>query len=144
MNINEIQDSIAAEFSGFRDRLEMYEYLVKLAGEVEPLDEKYKTESNLVGGCQSKLWLAAECENGRMEFFADSDALITKGIVSLLLRVVNRRPPGEIAEADLYFIEKIGLKSNLSPARSNGVNSAIEAIKRTAEEGCEKSRTDKN
>lgn len=133
MKINEIQESIIAEFSGFEDWLDMYKYLVELAGAFAPMDEKYKTDGNSISGCQSRLWLYGKCENGRMEYSADSDAVITKGIVSLILRCANGRPPAEIAEADLYFIDRIGLKSNLSPARSNGVSSIIKAVKESAE-----------
>ncbi len=132
MKINEIQDGIVAEFSRFEDWFAKYEYLIKLADNLEPMDKKYKTESNLIGGCQSELWLYGKCEDGRMEFCADSSAVITKGIVSLILRVLNHQPPGDIVESDLYFIDRIGLKSNLSPARSNGISSIINAIKKSA------------
>lgn len=132
MKINEIQDAIAAEFFEFEDWFDKYEYLIKLAGNLEPMEEKYKTEKNLISGCQSELWLYGKCEDGRMEFYADSSALITRGIVSLILRVLNHQPPGDIAESDLYFIDSIGLKSNLSPARSNGVSSIIERIKQSS------------
>ncbi len=132
MNTNEIQDKIISEFSEFENWFERYEYLVELAGDLDPMGPEHKTESNSIGGCQSALWVYGKCEDGRMEFSADSDAVITKGIVSLILRVVNLQPPAEIVKADMYFIDKIGLRSNLSPARSNGINSIINAIKESA------------
>ncbi len=142
MKINEIQNGIVAEFSELEDWLARYRYLINLAGNFEPMDKKYKKESNLINGCQSELWLYGKCEDGRMEFFADSSAVLTKGIVSLILRVLNHQPPGDIVESDLYFIDRIGLKSNLSPSRSNGISSIINAIKRSA--GAEKNKCELN
>ena len=108
--INEIQDEIIDEFSGFDDWMDKYQLLIDLGNEQEPLDEKYKVESNLIDGCQSRVWLQADYEDGVIRFTAESDALIVKGIVALLIRVLSGHTPQEILDADLYFIEKIGLK----------------------------------
>ena len=130
MSINEIQDEIIEEFSGFDDWMDKYQLLIDLGNEQEPLEEKYKTEQNLIDGCQSRVWLVAEYieergkrkeERGVIHFRAESDALIVKGIVALLIRVLSDHTPQEILEADLYFIEAIGLKEHLSPTRSNGL-----------------------
>ena len=137
MNINEIQDEIIEEFSGFDDWMDQYQLLIDLGNEQEPLDEKYKVESNLIDGCQSRVWLQAdlvemENEAGEMRnvihFQAESDALIVKGIVALLLRVFNDQTPQDILDADLYFIERIGLREHLSPTRSNGLLAMIRQI----------------
>ena len=118
MTINEIQDEIIEEFSGFDDWMDKYQLLIDLGNEQEPLDEKYKVESNLIDGCQSRVWLQAE-----------SDALIVKGIVALLIRVLSGHTPQEILDADLYFIEKIGLKEHLSPTRSNGLLAMVKQMR---------------
>ena len=134
MSINEIQDEIIEEFAGFDDWMDKYQLLIDLGNDQdndqEPLDEKYKIESNLIDGCQSRVWLQADLvemrnEKGEMSnvihFQAESDALIVKGIVALLIRVLSGHTPDEILNADLYFIEQIGLKEHLSPTRSNGL-----------------------
>ena len=129
MTINEIQDEIIEEFSGFDDWMDKYQLLIDLGNEQEPLDEKYKTESNLIDGCQSRVWLQADYEDGKIHFQAESDALIVKGIVALLIRVLNDSTPKEILDADLYFIEKIGLKEHLSPTRSNGLLAMVKQMR---------------
>src|SRR5574344_1476645 len=129
MTINEIQDEIIDEFSGFDDWMDKYQLLIDLGNEQEPLDEKYKTESNLIDGCQSRVWLQCDYVDGKLNFTAESDALIVKGIVALLIRVLSGHTPKEIMDADLYFIDKIGLKDHLSPTRSNGLLAMIKQIK---------------
>ena len=133
MSINEIQDEIIEEFSGFDDWMDKYQLLIDLGNELEPLDEKYKTEQNLIDGCQSRVWLQAdyikEEETGVILFKAESDALIVKGIVSLLIRVLSGHTPQEILDADLYFIEEIGLKEHLSPTRSNGLVAMVKQMR---------------
>ena len=129
MTINEIQDEIIEEFSGFDDWMDRYQLLIDLGNEQEPLEDKYKTESNLIDGCQSRVWLQADYEDGRIHFRAESDALIVKGIVALLIRVLSDRTPQEILHADLYFIEEIGLKEHLSPTRSNGLVAMVKQIR---------------
>ncbi len=121
MTINEIQDQIIDEFAQFGDWMERYEYLIDLGRSLGPFDERHKTPEYLIEGCQSKVWLYPSFENGIITFTADSDALITRGIVALLVRVFSGRTPAEIVEANIYFIEKIGLRENLSPTRSNGL-----------------------
>ena len=138
MTINEIQDEIIEEFSGFDDWMDKYQLLIDLGNEQEPLDEKYKTEQNLIDGCQSRVWLVADYiketgdrsqETGVIHFRAESDALIVKGIVALLIRVLSEHTPQEILEADLYFIEAIGLKEHLSPTRSNGLLAMVKQMR---------------
>ena len=138
MNINEIQDEIIEEFSGFDDWMDKYQLLIDLGNEQEPLDEKYKVESNLIDGCQSRVWLQAdlvemENEEGEMRnvihFQAESDALIVKGIVALLIRVLSGHTPQEILDANLYFIEQIGLREHLSPTRSNGLLAMVKQMR---------------
>ena len=129
MTINEIQDEIIEEFSGFDDWMDKYQLLIDLGNEQEPLDDKYKTEQNLIDGCQSRVWLQADLVDGKIHFSAESDALIVKGIVSLLIRVLSDHTPQEILDADLYFIEEIGLKEHLSPTRSNGLLAMVKQIK---------------
>ena len=129
MTINEIQDEIIDEFSGFDDWMDKYQLLIDLGNEQEPLDDKYKTEQNLIDGCQSRVWLQADLVDGLIHFSAESDALIVKGIVALLIRVMNDHTPQEILDADLYFIEQIGLKEHLSPTRSNGLLAMVKQIK---------------
>ena len=139
MTINEIQDEIIEEFAGFDDWMDKYQLLIDLGNEQEPLDEKYKTEQNLIDGCQSRVWLVADYnkeERGErkeervvIHFRAESDALIVKGIVALLIRVLSDHTPQEILEADLYFIEAIGLKEHLSPTRSNGLLAMVKQMR---------------
>ena len=129
MTINEIQDEIIEEFSGFDDWMDKYQLLIDLGNEQEPLDDKYKTEQNLIDGCQSRVWLQADLIDGKIHFSAESDALIVKGIVALLIRVLSDHTPQEILDADLYFIEEIGLKEHLSPTRSNGLLAMVKQIK---------------
>ena len=152
MTINEIQDEIIEEFSGFDDWMDKYQLLIDLGNEQEPLEEKYKTEQNLIDGCQSRVWLVADYvkesgvrsqesgdgsqetgdrsqETGVIHFRAESDALIVKGIVALLIRVLSGHTPQEILDADLYFIEEIGLKEHLSPTRSNGLVAMVKQMR---------------
>ena len=129
MTINEIQDEIIEEFSGLDDWMDKYQLLIDLGNELTPLDERYKTEQNLIDGCQSRVWLQADYENGQIHFTAESDALIVKGIVSLLIRVLSDHTPQGILDADLYFIEEIGLKEHLSPTRSNGLVAMVKQIR---------------
>ncbi len=129
MTINEIQDQIIEEFSIFDDWLDKYNYIIELAEDVPVVEEEYKTDANLISGCQSKVWLTANLVDGRIKFKADSNAIITKGIVALLLRVFNNREPKEVIDFDLYFIDKIGLEQNLSPTRANGLLSMVKQIK---------------
>ena len=128
MSINEIQDEIIEEFSDFDDWMDKYQLLIDLGNGQEPLDEKYKTEQNLIDGCQSRVWLQADYVDGKIHFSAESDALIVKGIVSLLIRVLSDHTPQEILNADLYFIDKIGLKEHLSPTRSNGLVAMVKQM----------------
>ena len=121
MTINEIQDEIIEEFSGFDDWMDKYQMLIDLGNEQEPLDNKYKTEQNLIDGCQSRVWLQADYEDGVIKFTAESDALIVKGIIALLIRALSGHTPQEILDTELYFIDEIGLKDHLSPTRSNGL-----------------------
>ena len=129
MTINEIQDEIIDEFSGFDDWMDKYQLLIDLGNEQEPLDEKYKVESNLIDGCQSRVWLQADYVDGKINFTAERDALIVKGIVALLIRVLSGHTPQEILDADLYFIEQIGLKEHLSPTRSNGLLAMVKQMR---------------
>ena len=127
--INEIQDEIVEEFSDFDDWMGKYQLLIDLGSEQEPIDEKYKNEQNLIDGCQSRVWLQADLVDGKIIFQAESDALIVKGIVTLLIKVLSGHTPDEILNADLYFIEKIGLKEHLSPTRSNGLLAMIKQMR---------------
>ena len=129
MSINEIQDEIIEEFSGFDDWMDKYQLLIDLGNEQEPLEDKYKTEQNLIDGCQSRVWLVADFADGIISFRAESDALIVKGIVALLIRVLSGHTPQEILDADLYFIEEIGLKEHLSPTRSNGLVAMVKQMR---------------
>ncbi len=129
MTINEIQDEIIEEFSGFDDWMDKYQLLIDLGSDQSPLDERYKTESNLIDGCQSRVWLQADYEEGTIRFTAESDALIVKGIVALLIRVLSGHSPQEILDADLYFIDRIGLKEHLSPTRSNGLLAMVKQMR---------------
>jgi cysteine desulfuration protein SufE len=127
--INELQDEVIEEFSDFEDWMDKYQLLIDLGNEQAPLDSAYKTEQNLIDGCQSRVWLQADLVEGRIEFQAESDALIVKGIVALLIRVLTHHTPDEILNADLYFIEKIGLKEHLSPTRSNGLLAMVKQMR---------------
>ena len=127
--INDIQDEIIEEFSSFDDWMDRYQLLIDLGNEQPPLDDQYKTESNLIDGCQSRVWLQADYNDGRIQFTAESDALIVKGIVALLIRVFNNRTPQEILDADLYFIDRIGLRDHLSPTRSNGLLAMVKQMR---------------
>jgi len=129
MSIAEIQKQIVEEFSLFTDWMEKYEYLIELGKALAPFPEEQKRDQNLIRGCQSRVWLAANNREGRLFFMADSDAIITKGIVSLLIRAFSGHSPQEILEADTGFIDEIGLKEHLSPTRANGLVSMIKQIK---------------
>ena len=129
MTINEIQDEIIEEFSGFDDWMDKYQMLIDLGNEQEPLDNKYKTEQNLIDGCQSRVWLQADYEDGVIKFTAESDALIVKGIIALLIRALSGHTPQEILDTELYFIDEIGLKDHLSPTRSNGLLAMIKQMR---------------
>ncbi len=128
-SIQEEQDAIVKEFEIFDDWLDRYEYLIEISKDLEPLDSKYKTNEYLINGCQSRVWLTAEMQNDMVVYHAETDAIITKGIISLLIRVLSGRRPEEIINADLYFIDKIGLRQNLSPTRSNGLLSMVKQMK---------------
>lgn len=127
--INELQDEVVEEFSDFDDWMDKYQMLIDLGNELKPLDEKYKTEQNLIDGCQSRVWLQCDLVDGKLVFTADSDALIVKGIIALLIQVISGHTPKEILDADLYFIDKIGLRDHLSPTRSNGLLAMVKQIK---------------
>ena len=157
MTINEIQDEIIEEFAGFDDWMDKYQLLIDLGNEQEPLEDKYKTEQNLIDGCQSRVWLVAEevkevkseeVKSGEVKseklirFRAASDALIVRGIVSLLIRVLSGHTPQEILDADLYFIDKIGLKEHLSPTRSNGLLAMVRQMRMYALAFSAKAETD--
>ena len=129
MTINEIQDKIVEEFSLFEDWMDKYNLLIDIGKELVVIDPKYKIKDFLIEGCQSKVWLRPDYDGNVITFTADSDAIITRGIVALLLKVLSNRTPQEILNSDLYFIEKIGLRQNLSPTRSNGLLSMIRQIK---------------
>lgn len=129
MSINEIQDEVIAEFSDFDDWMDRYQLLIDLGNEQEPLDEAYKTEENLIEGCQSRVWLQCDEADGKLLFRAESDALIVKGIIALLIKVVSGHTPDEILDADLYFIDRIGLREHLSPTRSNGLLSMVKQMR---------------
>ena len=129
MTINEIQDEVIEEFADFDDWMDKYQMLIDLGNDLGTLDEKYKTEHNLIDCCQSRVWLQCDYVDGKLVFSAESDALIVKGIIALLIRVISGHTPEEIRDADLYFIEKIGLKDHLSPTRSNGLLAMVKQIK---------------
>ena len=129
MTINELQDEVIEEFEGFTDWMDKYQLLIDLGNEQKPLDNRYKTESNLIDGCQCRAWLQADYVDGKMILTAESDALIVKGIISLLIRVLSGHTPKEIIDADLYFIDRIGLKEHLSPTRSNGLLAMVKQIR---------------
>lgn len=130
MTINQIQDTIIEEFSVYDEWLDKYEYLIELSNTIDPIEEVKKTPDNIIQGCQSRVWLdSALNDDGTLSFKADSDAIITKGIIALLIRVFNNQKPQDIIDADLYFIDKIGLKENLSPTRANGLLAMIKQIR---------------
>jgi cysteine desulfuration protein SufE len=129
MTINEIQDEIIGEFEMFSDWMEKYEHIIQMGKDIPVIEDKYKTDNHLIKGCQSKVWLHAEYRDGKIFFTADSDALITKGLVSLVVRVLSGHSPKEIAEAELYFVDTIGLRSHLSPTRSNGLLAMVKQMK---------------
>ena len=127
--INELQNEVIEEFSDFEDWMDKYQLLIDLGNEQEPLDPQYKTDQNLIEGCQSRVWLQADMEDGKIIFQAESDAVIVKGIIALLIKVVSGHTPDEILESDLYFIDKIGLKDHLSPTRSNGLLAMVKQMR---------------
>ncbi|MGY0407577.1 MAG: SufE family protein [Polaribacter sp.] len=129
MTIKEIQEEIIAEFSLFDDWMERYEYIIELGKELPMIDKKYKLDENLINGCQSKVWLHSELVIDKIKFTADSNAILTKGIVALLLRVFSNQKPRDILTAETTFIDKIGLKEHLSPTRANGLVSMVKQIK---------------
>ena len=129
MTIQEIEQTIIDEFASFDEWLDKYAYIIDLGKECPVIDEKDKTESNLIKGCQSRVWLSCEYRDGLLWFRADSDAVITKGIISLLIRALNGQTPQDILAADLHFIDQIGLKEHLSPTRSNGLTSMVKQIR---------------
>ena len=127
--INELQDEVIEEFSDFDDWMDKYQLLIDLGNEQKPLAPEYKNDQNLIDGCQSRVWLQADLVDGKVEFQAESDALIVKGIIALLIKVVSGHTPDEILENDLYFIEAIGLKDHLSPTRSNGLLAMVKQMR---------------
>ncbi len=129
MDINTIQDQIIEEFNQFDDWMDKYALLIDYGNSLEPLNEKYKTPQNIIEGCQSRVWLHTDLINGRVIFDGDSDAVLVKGIVSLLIKVLSRQTPDDIINTDLYFIEKIGLREHLSPTRSNGLLAMVKQMK---------------
>jgi len=129
MTISEIENEIIEEFSMFDDWMEKYEHLIELGKDLPIIDDSQKTDENIIKGCQSRVWLHADNENGVIAYSADSDAIITKGIIALLVRVMNNQDPKEIVEAKLGFIDEIGLKEHLSPTRSNGLVSMVKQMK---------------
>ena len=129
MTINSIQDKIVEDFAALNDWLDKYEYIISLGKELAPLDDRLKTEENAVKGCQSKVWITSKLSGGKISFLADSDALITRGLIALLLRVLNNQIPEDVVNTELYFIDRIGLSSNLSPSRANGLASIVKHVK---------------
>ena len=129
LSIDALQEEVIEEFSAFDDWMNKYQMLIDLGNELGALDEKYKTEQNLIDGCQSRVWLQCDFVDGKLVFTAESDALIVKGIIALLIRVISGHTPQEILDADLYFIDRIGLKEHLSPTRSNGLLAMVKQIK---------------
>ena len=128
-SIEKVQEAIEGEFALFDDWTSKYEYLIDLGRELPPIDEQHKTEEHIIKGCQSRVWLHADYRNGRLWFTADSDAVITRGLVALVVRVFNGQAPADIAHASMDFIDRIGLRAHLSPTRSNGLQSMIRQIK---------------
>ncbi|MBO4268343.1 MAG: SufE family protein [Bacteroidaceae bacterium] len=129
MSINDIQDEIIEEFSILDDWMDKYQMIIDLGNGLEPLDERYKTEDNLIEGCQSRVWLHAFMQDGLLFFQADSDAIITKGLIAMLIKALSGHTPKEIIESDVYFIEAVGLTQHLSPTRSNGLLSMLKQIR---------------
>jgi len=129
MTINEIQDELIEDFAFYQDWMEKYEYIIQLGKEVPLINDEYKTDDYIIKGCQSRVWLFADLQGGKINFTADSDAIITKGLVSLMVKVLSGHTPEEIANADLYFIDQIGLKEHLSPTRANGLLSMVKQMK---------------
>ena len=129
MTINEIQDEIIEEFNVFDDWMDKYSLIIDMGNNLTPLDEQYKTNQNLIEGCQSRVWITAQMKDGKVHFEGESDAIIVKGIVSLLFRVLNNQTPNDILNNDLYFIKEIGLQEHLSPTRSNGLVSMLKQMK---------------
>lgn len=127
--IDELQEEVITEFSDFDDWMDKYQLLIDLGNEQKPLDEAYKTDPNLIEGCQSRVWLQADLIDGKVHFQAESDALIVKGIIALLIKVVSDHTPDEILNSELYFIDKIGLKEHLSPTRSNGLLAMVKQMR---------------
>lgn len=132
-SINEIQDEVVDEFAIFDQWMDKYEYIIDLGKKLPLIDDQYRHEDNLVPGCQSRVWLHAELDQDRVYFTADSDAIITKGIIALLIRVLSGQPADQISQADLYFIDRIGLKEHLSPTRSNGLVNMVARLKSHAQ-----------
>lgn len=129
MSIKDLQDEVIEEFSELEDWMDRYQLLIDLGNDMPPLEDRYKTEANLIEGCQSRVWLQADLVEGKVQFKAESDALIVKGIVSLLLRILSGHTPDEILENELYFIDEIGLKEHLSPTRSNGLLAMVKQMR---------------
>lgn len=129
MTINEQQDAIIEEFSDMDDWMDRYQLLIDMGNDLDALDEQYKTNQNLIDGCQSRVWIQCNYSDGQLYFQADSDALIVKGIIALLVQVLSGHTPQEILDTDLYFIDRIGLREHLSPTRSNGLLAMIKQIK---------------
>ena len=129
MTINEIQDEIIEEFSDFDDWMDRYAYIIDLGNALPAIDEQYKTPSHLIEGCQSRVWVNAELINGKVHYTADSDAIIVKGIISMLVKVLNNQTPDDILAADLYFIDRVGLSEHLSPTRSNGLAAMVKQMR---------------
>jgi len=129
MTINEAQDEVIEEFNDFTDWMDKYQLLIDLGGELDALGEQYKNDDNLIDGCQSRVWIQCDVNDGQLFFTADSDALIVKGIIALLIKVLSGHTAKEILDADLYFIDRIGLKDHLSPTRSNGLLAMVKRIK---------------
>lgn len=129
MTIKEQQDAIIEDFAFFSDWMDKYEYIIQLGKELPLIEEQYKTEENLIKGCQSRVWLHVDNKEGKLFFTGDSDAVITKGLVSMMIRVLSGHTPKEIADAEIYFIDAIGLRNHLSPTRSNGLLSMLKQIK---------------
>ena len=129
MTIEETQQDIIDEFSDMEDWMDKYAYIIDLGNAVPPIDEKYRTPEHLIEGCQSRVWLNAELEDGKVIFTADSDAIIVKGIISLLIKVLSGHTPDEILEPDLHFIDAIGLAEHLSPTRSNGLAAMVKQMR---------------
>lgn len=129
MTINEIQDELIEDFAFFQDWMEKYEYIIQLGKELPLIQEEHKQDQYIIKGCQSKVWLFPQLQEGKLDFTADSDAIITKGLVSLMVKVLSGHTPKEIMDADLYFIDQIGLKEHLSPTRANGLLSMVKQMK---------------